>query len=237
MKASNIYTTGLLAILLVAHTATVSADDVAKGKKVAKKCIACHTMKEGGKHKLGPNLYDILGKPAGVVEGYKYSDALKNSGIVWDAETFSDFVANPKKVVPGTKMSFRGVNKPTQRVELLAYFATLRSSDTPSQSSGNVADGKTAAEKHCVVCHSFEKGGKKVFGPNLFGIYGQPAGEIKGYNYSDALRKSNLIWNDKNLLEFLSAPEQFIKGTKARFPGLKTAKEKTDILEYMKSLK
>ena len=61
---------------------------------------------------------------------------------------------------------------------------------------------------------------------NLFDIYGKPAAAIEGYDYSDALKASSLVWNDKNLAEFVSNPEQFVKGTKARFPGLKTAKDK-----------
>jgi cytochrome c len=88
-----------------------------------------------------------------------------------------------------------------------------------------------------VVCHSFEKGGKVVYGPNRFDIVGKPAGAIKGYEYSVALKNSGLTWTDKNLVGFMANPEQFVKGTKARFPGLKSAKQKADILAYMKTLK
>jgi len=215
----------------------IAAGDVASGEKIAKKCKACHTLNEGGKNKLGPNLFDILDKPAGAVQGYKYSKAMSVSGIVWDGATFTDFVTKPKKVVKGTKMSFAGINRATQRADLLAYFETLRSETSKQASAGNVADGKRVALKHCVVCHSFEKGGKLVYGPNLFDILGNPAGAIEGYEYSAALKNSGLIWTDKNLVGFVANPEQFIKGTKARFPGLKSAKQRADILAYMKTLK
>ncbi len=134
-------------------------------------------------------------------------------------------------------MSFKGIKKATQRADLLAYFKTLRSEAGSQVSAGNVEDGKRAAARHCVVCHSFEKGGKVVYGPNLFDITGKPAGVIEGYQYSAAMKNSGLTWTDTNLVGFLANPEQFIKGTKARFPGLKSAKQKADILAYMKTLK
>lgn len=237
MKFSKSLILYTAATALLMASGAMAAGDVAKGKKIAKKCKSCHTLNKGGKNRLGPNLFNILGKPAGAVKGYKYSKALKASGITWDETTFTDFVAKPKKVVKGTKMSFRGIKKAPQRADLLAYFNTLRSAAAGPSSAGNVADGKIVAAKHCIVCHTFEKGGKMVFGPNLFDMYGKPAGVIKGYDYSDALARSGLTWNDKNLIGFLANPEQFLKGTKARFPGLKTAKQKADILAYMKTLK
>jgi cytochrome c len=134
-------------------------------------------------------------------------------------------------------MSFAGIKKATQRADLLAYFETLRSKAQNRESADNVEDGKRFAAKHCVVCHSFEEGGKVVYGPNLFGIVGKPAGAIEGYEYSVALKNSGLIWTDRNLIGFIADPEKFLKGTKARFPGVKSAKQKADILAYLKTLK
>jgi len=214
----------------------LAVGDPEAGKKIAKKCTSCHTLDEGGKNGLGPNLYGIMGQPAGAVDGYTYSKALMESGLTWDAATFLGFVTKPKKVVKGTKMSFRGIKKPTQRADLLAYFQTLGGRQEGAAAIGDVAAGRAVAENHCVVCHTFEKGGKVVFGPNLFDIYGKPAAAIEGYEYSDALRNSGLVWNYLNLQEFLAHPEQFVPGTKARFPGLTSAQQKADILEYMKTL-
>lgn len=238
MKFSKLISLCAASAISMAASGALADEHTDKGKKIAKKCAACHTMNKGGKNRLGPNLYGILDKPAGKTKGYKYSKAMKSSGIIWDEATFTEYVTKPRKVVKGTKMSFRGIKKATQRADLLAYFKTLRdASDGDQMAAGNIEDGIKVATKHCVVCHSFEKGGKVIFGPNLFDIAGKPAAAIPGFKYSDALKKSGLIWTDKNLVGFLANPEGFLKGTTARFPGLKSAQEKADILTYMKSLK
>ena len=237
MKIRNIIPLSILSALVMVSSQALAAGDIERGKKLAKKCLSCHTLAEGGKNKLGPNLFNVLNRPAGSLEGYKYSKAMAASDIVWDDATFTDFIAKPRKVVKGTKMSFGGLKKASQRTDLLAYFKSLQSEGTTLASAGNVNDGKRAAAKHCVVCHSFEKGGKVVFGPNLFDIVGKPAAAIEGFRYSSALMNSGLTWTDANLVGFLADPEQFVKGTTARFPGLKTAKLKADILAYMKTLK
>lgn len=225
------------AVVLFASQAH-AAGDVEKGKKVAKKCKACHTLKKGGRNKLGPPLYGVLDRAAGSVKTYKYSKAMMKSGITWDEHTFNDYITKPRKVVKGTKMSFGGVKKATQRADLLAYFKTLREEGAATNAIvGNVEAGKKVALKHCKVCHSFNKGGKVVFGPNLWDIAGKPAAAIKGFKYSKALKNSGLIWTEKNIIGFMSDPENFVKGTTARFPGLKTAKDKADIVAYIKTLK
>ena len=238
MKFTKILSISMTGIIVTMASQALAEGDIAKGKKLAKKCKSCHTMNEGGKNGLGPNLFGIIGASAGAVEGFKYSKAMSSSGILWDEATFNDFILKPKAVVAGTKMSFKGIKKATQREDLLAYFQTLRNEDDiQGTASGNAEEGKRVADKNCVVCHSFEEGGKVVFGPNLFGIVGKPAASIEGFKYSDALKNSGLVWTDTNLVGFVSDPEQFVKGTTARFPGLKSAQEKADILTYMKSLK
>ncbi len=237
MKTAKLLSIIASGAFLLSATSAFADGDFEKGKKVAKKCAACHTLNEGGKNRLGPNLFGILNRKAGTVEGFKYSKAMKNSDIVWDHNTLNEFIAKPKKVVKGTKMSFRGIKKAGKRADLMAYLESLRSEGHDQDIVGSIEAGKKVARKTCTVCHSFEKGGKVVYGPNLFGIYGKPAAAIPGYRYSAALKKSGLVWNDKNLAAFASNPEQFVKGTTARFPGLKSAKDAADILAYIKSLK
>ncbi|MEH6497406.1 MAG: c-type cytochrome [Pseudomonas marincola] len=226
-----------LGSLLLGAQGVMAAGDPVAGKKVAKKCAICHTLTKDGIQKLGPNLYDILGKPAGKIAGYKYSDAMLNSGLTWDATTFTDFITKPKKFVKGTKMGFRGIRKASQRADLLAYFNTLRDTPMAAGPVGNAENGIKSAARYCADCHTFEKGGKVIYGPNLFGSYGQRAATIKGYSYSAALMNSGLVWNDVNLDSFMANPEQFVKGTIARFPGLKSAQSRADILAYLKTLK
>ena len=237
MKPALKLTLLVASILSLSTTIAMAEGDAAKGKKIAKKCKACHTLNEGGKNRLGPNLYGVLNSPAGRNETYKYSKAMKSSGLVWNDHTFTDFITKPKRVVKGTKMSFGGLKKESQRADLLAYFKTLGHVENDAAVVGSIEAGKLVAKRTCNVCHSFNKGGKVVYGPNLFDIYGKPAASIEGYTYSTALKNSGLVWNDKNLADFVSNPEQFVKGTKARFPGLKSAKDKADVLAYIKSLK
>ena len=95
--------------------------DAAKGKKVFNKCKSCHSLK-AGKKKVGPDLANIVGRAAASVEGYKYSKAMKNSGLTWDEATLFSFLEKPKKFVKGAKMSFGGIKSEDKRNDLIAYL-------------------------------------------------------------------------------------------------------------------
>ena len=107
----------------------LAAASVENGKKVAKKCSSCHTFEKGGKNKIGPNLWNIVGaKPAGVA-GFSYSSALQGLGTNWDYEELSKFLYKPKDYANGTKMTYAGLKKDQDRADLIAYLRSL--SDNP----------------------------------------------------------------------------------------------------------
>ena len=116
-------TLALAAVAMSVISGTAFAEgNPAAGAKVFNKCKACHTIKEGGKHKVGPNLHNIVGRAAGVAEGYRYSKAMAKSGITWDEVTLIAFLEKPRKYVKGTKMSFAGLKKLADRENVIAYL-------------------------------------------------------------------------------------------------------------------
>lgn len=100
----------------------LAAGDAALGKKVFNKCKACHSL-EAGKNKIGPSLAGMFGRKAGNAEGFKkYSKAMTASGVVWDDATVAAFLASPKKMMPGTKMTFAGLKKDADIQNVIAYL-------------------------------------------------------------------------------------------------------------------
>lgn len=107
--------------ILAVSTPALAEGDVAKGEKVFRKCIACHTLEEG-KNKVGPSLYGVFGRQAGSLEDYKYSSVMVDSGIVWDDENMDGYLKKPRAFLKGTKMAFAGIKKDDQRADLIAFL-------------------------------------------------------------------------------------------------------------------
>lgn len=100
---------------------TATMGDAAAGEKVFNQCKACHTV-EAGKNRVGPSLHGVVGRKAGAVEGFKYSDAMQKSDVVWTPENLDKYLADPRGFIPGNKMAFAGVKKPEDRQNVIAYL-------------------------------------------------------------------------------------------------------------------
>ena len=126
MKKEKFVAVALAAAMALASGSAMAAGDAAKGAKVFKKCKACHTVKKGGKNRVGPSLFGIPGSKAASVKGFRYSKAMKASGLTWDDATLDKFLTKPKKFVPKTKMGFAGLKKKKDRDNVIAYLNSLK---------------------------------------------------------------------------------------------------------------
>jgi len=124
----------LSALLVIATSAAASsalAQDVAAGKTSFNKCMACHSIGEGAKNKVGPELNGIDGRHSGTAADYNYSDANKNSGITWGKDQFLEYIKDPKAKIPGTKMTFAGIKNETEANNLWTYLSSFDKDGKP----------------------------------------------------------------------------------------------------------
>ncbi len=99
--------------------------DAANGEKLFARCAACHSL-EAGKNGLGPSLHGVVGREAGKVAGFAYSTANTASHMNWTGDALFAYLENPRKVMPGTKMSFAGISSTQERADVIAYLATKK---------------------------------------------------------------------------------------------------------------
>ena len=111
-----------VAVLTTIAAGGARAQDAAAGEKVFSVGKACHQIGENAKSAVGPVLNGVIGRKAGSVAGYSYSDANKNSGITWDEATFREYIKDPKAKVPGTKMIYPGLKDEQKTNDLVAFF-------------------------------------------------------------------------------------------------------------------
>lgn len=115
---------GLSLSAAVVLPAFAQSGDPAEGEKVFKRCQACHVV-NAPTNRVGPHLVGVVGRKAGSVEGFKYSDAMKQAGekgLVWTPEELDKYLTNPKGDIPGNKMAFAGLKKPEERANVIAYL-------------------------------------------------------------------------------------------------------------------
>jgi cytochrome c len=124
----NFTTRAAISLIIVCAAApALAAGDAAAGKKVFNKCKTCHEADQA-KNKVGPNLVGLFGRKAGSVVDFKYSDAMKNSNVVWTETTVAEYAKQPKEFIPGNKMVFPGLKSDQEVADLIAY---LKEATTP----------------------------------------------------------------------------------------------------------
>lgn len=95
-----------------------------RGAILYKRCRACHTLDEGGRHRVGPNLWGVFGSEAGTKDGFNYSQAMANSGVIWSDKTISAYLEKPQEFIKGNRMSFAGLREVRDREAVIAYLRT-----------------------------------------------------------------------------------------------------------------
>jgi cytochrome c len=127
--------------------------DVAKGEQIFNKCLACHTVAQGGPNGLGPNLWDVLGEPVGKGKGFDFTDALEKKGGTWNFHNLNDWLSSPRTFAPGTKMTFAGLGSPQDRANVIAFLnqhdpgpLPLPTAPPPAAAVAGAKDGAAPAD-------------------------------------------------------------------------------------------
>src|SRR5688500_14233869 len=123
----------VMAAAVLCTGAPAIAAGPAAGEKAFAVCKACHKVGEGAKNGVGPVLNGVVGRAAGSVEGYKYSEAMANSGLTWDEANLAEYLKNPKAKVEGNKMVFPGVKDDTKLADIIAFLGQFNADGTKKQ--------------------------------------------------------------------------------------------------------
>jgi cytochrome c len=125
----------------------LASADIKRGEATAKICQACHNLTKGAGPKIGPDLWDVVGRPKGSVPGFAYSEGMKSKGGDWTVGDLNTFLTNPRAFVSGTKMTFAGLSREEQRADVIAYLNTLSDhpKPLPTAAEGPAGPAKSAA--------------------------------------------------------------------------------------------
>ncbi len=134
--------------------------DPARGKRLFAQCMACHVV-QPGMNRVGPTLYNVVGRTAGAVEGFAYSPAMKNSGIVWLEDTIDAYLADPRGYIPGNRMAYAGMRNPQHRADVIAY---LRDNSPDAPPLGGATEEAPAEEAPAEEAAAPEAGGDAAEG-------------------------------------------------------------------------
>lgn len=124
----------------------LAAASAADGEGAFRACAACHTVEQGGAHRVGPNLWDVMGAPIAARDGFNYSDTLAGKEGEWTYAKMDAWLENPSEWAPGTSMSYAGINDPQNRADMIAYLRSLADEPEPlPEPEAAEADGEAAA--------------------------------------------------------------------------------------------
>ncbi len=228
----------------------------------AAQCSACHSFAADGPTIVGPDLHGIAGAAVASVPGYDYSDALHQLGGRWTPERLNRWLLRPASFAPGTRMGFAGIADPGTRADTVAYLislsaaapahptaaqpaaapaaagsaAVIPAAATATPSPEQIKAGQQIASAQCSVCHSFDKGGDAMIGPNLYGVVGRQIAGDASYSYSAALSAHQGPWTEAALDAWLLKPRAYAPGTKMAYPGLASDADRTAVIAYLRSL-
>lgn len=236
---------------------------VEQGKRIVRNCTPCHDFTSTRRlTRVGPPLWEVVGRLVASVPEYKFSRALLQlgqQGGVWDEPSLEQYLADPKGFAPGNKMAFAGLHDVAERKALIEYLKTLTSpkenlvaplidqailslsaDEDGSSFDERIKRGRIESEK-CGACHDLSSEKKVIIGPFLMGVVGRPAGRVVGFAFSqpfmEAVAKGLEVWNTKNLDQFLTDPKAMIPGTKMVCVGIKDHQRRKDLITYLKTLK
>ena len=120
------------ATMLAALPAPYNQADLENGRAAFARCRSCHTITPGGPNMTGPNLYGIIGRPAGTHPGFNYSKAVKSAGFAWDDDHIDHWLQNPRTFLPGNKMTFPGLPDAADRRDVIAFLSVEAAKRPPS---------------------------------------------------------------------------------------------------------
>lgn len=107
------------------YAAEAKTPDLARGERLFKKCVHCHTVNREGRHRIGPNLHALFGRRAGTIAGFDFSPAWRGANFVWTEKTLDTYLRNPRRTIPNNLMQFDGLNRPEDRSALIAYMKII----------------------------------------------------------------------------------------------------------------
>jgi cytochrome c len=138
----------------------------------------------------------------------------------------------------GSSITFQAKQEIFMRMAIGAVIsvASIVAALGAAAQSGDAARGERVFNQQCKACHTVAKGGASTIGPNLHGMFGRKAGETEGFQSSDAIKSSGIVWDDTTLADYLKDPKGRVPGTKMVYAGLKRQEQLNDMLAYLKKV-